>query len=84
MRNAACAKDDGPLDGACSCYTCTEFTRAFLRHLFNAEEILGLSLVSLHNVHFFMDLLRAARQAILDGSFEQWRRLPLAQRLPSV
>lgn len=84
VRNAACAKDDRPLDEECSCYTCTGFTRAFIRHLFNTEEILGLSLVSLHNVHFFMDLLRAARQAILDGSFKQWRRLPLAQRLSSV
>ena len=84
VRNAACAKDDRPLDGACSCYACTGFTRAFLRHLFNAEEILGLSMVSLHNVHFFMDLMRAARRAILGGNFGQWRRLPLAQRLSSV
>lgn len=75
VRNAAYGRDERPLDGRCSCYTCTEFTRAFLRHLFNAGEILGMGLVSLHNVHFFTNLLRRARQAILEGSFGDRRRL---------
>jgi queuine tRNA-ribosyltransferase len=61
-----------PLDPECRCAACTRFTRAYVRHLFLADEILGLRLLSLHNVHFLVTLMRDARSAILDGSFERW------------
>jgi queuine tRNA-ribosyltransferase len=61
-----------PLDADCSCYTCRTFDRAYLRHLFNAEELLALRLVSLHNVHFYQSLLRSAREHIQAGDFRLW------------
>jgi queuine tRNA-ribosyltransferase len=61
-----------PLDEACDCYTCRRFNRAYLRHLFAAEELLALRLVSLHNVHFYQSLLRAAREHIRAGDYREW------------
>ncbi len=74
VRNASFAHDFGPLDAACSCYTCRNFTRAYLRHLFNAEELLGHRLVSLHNVHFYLDIMRGAREAISRDAFSEYKR----------
>ena len=61
VRNAVYSKDFTSLDPACDCYTCKNFSRAYLRHLFNAEEALGLRLVSLHNIHFYLNLMRQIR-----------------------
>jgi queuine tRNA-ribosyltransferase len=74
VRNAPYIEDFRPLDAGCGCYTCKSFSRSYLRHLFNAEEILGLRLVSLHNVHFFLELMRAARQAIQQDRFKEFKR----------
>ena len=74
VRRAELRADPGPLDKTCECTTCTRFSRAYLRHLFVADEILGLRLLSLHNVHFLVALMRRARAAILDGSFDAWSR----------
>ena len=63
------AEDDGPLDPTCSCYTCRTFSRAYLRHLFTAHELLAYRLNSLHNLAYFLRLTVAARQAVLDGCF---------------
>lgn len=68
------AEDDGPLDPNCSCYTCRTFSRAYLRHLFTAKEILSFRLNSLHNLTYFLDLVRAARAAIEDGRFEAYKK----------
>ncbi len=68
------AKDFSPLDGNCGCYTCRNFTRAYLRHLFNVGEILGVRLVTLHNIHYFLNLMRRIRAAIEAGTFEELRR----------
>ena len=68
-----------PLDSGCSCSTCTRFTRAYIRHLFASDEVLGLRLLSLHNVHFLVALMRQARAAILDGTFDRWSRDWLAR-----
>jgi queuine tRNA-ribosyltransferase len=57
----------------CGCYTCQNHSRAYLRHLFRTEEILGLRLASIHNVYFLVDLMRQARQAIFDDCFEEFR-----------
>ncbi|GJM45438.1 MAG: queuine tRNA-ribosyltransferase [Gemmatimonadota bacterium] len=72
------ARDFGPLDPDCGCETCTGYTRAYLRHLEKTGEMLGARLVSLHNVHFYLDLVRRMRGAILDGTFEDFRANALA------
>jgi queuine tRNA-ribosyltransferase len=74
IRNARYADDEGPIDPACGCYACRTFTRAYLRHLFKAGEILGLRLNTLHNLYFYLSLMKAARQAIEEGRFEGFRR----------
>ena len=68
------AEDDGPLDPACSCYTCRTFSRAYLRHLFQAGELLAYRLNSLHNLTYFLDLVRGARTAIDEGRFAAYRK----------
>ncbi len=72
IRNAVYAADPGPLDPNCECYTCRNFSRAYLRHLFLAGEALGPRLLSYHNLYFFQFLLRSIREAIAGGRFEEW------------
>ncbi|MDX6484858.1 MAG: queuine tRNA-ribosyltransferase, partial [Gaiellaceae bacterium] len=79
LRNARFARDPAPLDEECGCPACTTFTRAYIRHLVNQQEILGLRLLSLHNLRFLIDLVTAARQAIERGAFESWRGEALAR-----
>lgn len=74
IRNAPYIEDFSALDPECDCYTCQNFSRAYLRHLFNTEEILGLRLVSLHNVHFFLELMRKAREAISQNRFAEFKK----------
>jgi len=79
IRNARHREDDAPLDPGCDCETCTGFSRGYLRHLFAAEELLGLRLLSLHNVRYLVRLAARARDAILAGTFEGWSRAWLAR-----
>jgi queuine tRNA-ribosyltransferase len=72
IRNAAYREDPRPLDPACDCETCATFSRGYLRHLFAAEELLGLRLLSLHNVRFLIRLAAEMRAAIRAGTFERW------------
>ncbi|MFY8216324.1 MAG: tRNA guanosine(34) transglycosylase Tgt [Chthoniobacterales bacterium] len=74
LKNAPYARDPRPIEDGCECYACRNFTRAYIRHLIKAEEILGLRLVSIHNLHFYVGLGRRARAAILEGRFQQFRR----------
>ncbi len=74
LKNAPFARDERPIEPGCTCYACTNFARAYIRHLVKAEEILGLRLVSIHNLHFYVGLARRARAAILDGTFDEFRR----------
>ncbi|MEP6573042.1 MAG: tRNA guanosine(34) transglycosylase Tgt, partial [Gemmatimonadota bacterium] len=74
VRAASLKTSDQPLDAACDCETCLTFPRAYLRHLFMAKEMLGLRLLSIHNVRFLVRLGEQARAAILDGSFDRWSR----------
>jgi queuine tRNA-ribosyltransferase len=74
IRGAGLRLSDEPLDPACDCETCTRFSRAYLRHLFLAEEMLGLRLVSIHNIRFLIRLGEQARAAILTGTFDRWSR----------
>jgi len=69
IKRAEFKEDDSPLDPACSCYTCRTFSRAYLRHLFVAQELLSYRLNTIHNVHFFLELARGAREAIAQGRF---------------
>src|SRR5689334_20817087 len=73
LRNAAFARDPRPLDEDCSCPACTRFTRAYIRHLVNQQELLGLRLLSLHNLRFLISLTRGARAAIEQGRFAAFK-----------
>ena len=73
VKNAAYARDERPLDPACDCYTCARFSRAYLRHLFAANELLGMRLTSLHAVHHMVALVRRARAAVLAGRYPAFR-----------
>lgn len=73
MRNTGFSDDLEALDPDCECYTCRSFSRAYLRHLFNAKEILGLQLATLHNVHFYVNLVAQARSAILENRFVEFK-----------
>jgi len=74
VRRAELRADARPLDETCDCSTCTRFSRAYIRHLFASDEVLGLRLLSLHNVHFLTAIMRRARRAILEGDFAAWSR----------
>jgi queuine tRNA-ribosyltransferase len=74
IKNAQFAEDDGPVDPACSCYTCRNFSRAYLRHLYMAGEMTGGTLNTLHNLSFYLDSMRRIREAIAFGRFEDFRR----------
>jgi queuine tRNA-ribosyltransferase len=84
LRNARFARDSGPLDASCGCPACRRFSRAYIRHLVNQQEILGLRLLSLHNLRFLIDLVAAARAAIESGAFEGWKSDALARLAPST
>jgi queuine tRNA-ribosyltransferase len=73
IKQARFANDGAPLDAGCPCYTCRTFSRAYLRHLFMASELLVFRLLSLHNVHFFAGLMAAMREAIARGEFGAFR-----------
>src|SRR4029079_3632497 len=73
LRNAAFARDARPLDDSCSCPACTRFTRAYIRHLINQQELLGLRLLSLHNLRFLLELTANARVAIEQGRFAAFK-----------
>jgi queuine tRNA-ribosyltransferase len=74
VRNGAYAEDLRPLDAACSCYTCRNFSRAYLRHLFNTGEVLGFRLVSLHNSFFYQRLMAGVREAIAADRFAEFKK----------
>ncbi|MCB8945552.1 MAG: tRNA guanosine(34) transglycosylase Tgt [Ardenticatenaceae bacterium] len=72
LRNAQFKQDPAPLTADCTCYTCQNFSRAYLRHLVTAKEILAHILLTIHNVHFLLELMRNIRQAVADGRFPQF------------
>lgn len=80
IKNARFADDPAPLDPACGCYTCQNFSRAYLRHLYNAQEILSYRLNSIHNLTFFLDLMDTARRMIAEGRFASWSKAWLEER----
>lgn len=72
IKNAKYMDDDSPLDPNCDCETCTQYSIAYLRHLFVAGEMLSARLNTIHNLHFYLSLMRQMRAAILEGQFESW------------
>jgi len=74
IKNAGHKNDFSPVDFDCGCYTCTTFTRAYLRHLFQVKEILALQLATIHNLAFYLWLMRETRKAIIETRFGEWKR----------
>jgi queuine tRNA-ribosyltransferase len=66
--------DEKPIDPECQCYTCRNFSRAYLRHLFMTEGLLALRLNTIHNLYFYLNLMREARKAIEEGRFQGFRK----------
>ena len=79
LKNARFTSDARPLDERCGCPACERFSRAYLRHLVNQNELLGLRLLSLHNLRFLLDLTAGARDAIEGGTFTAYKREALAR-----
>ena len=75
IRNAEYIEDFTPLDPECDCYTCRNYSRAYLRHLIRCDEIFGLRLMSLHNLHYLIKLMHQIRTAIIDGNYPEFRKL---------
>ena len=78
LRNAQYRHDTGPLDETCACYTCQNFSRAYLHHLHRCNEILGARLNTIHNLHFYLNLMREMRAAIEAGTFAAYKVQMLA------
>jgi queuine tRNA-ribosyltransferase len=74
LKNAGFAAQKGPIEENCVCPACTEFSRGYIRHLIKAEEILGLRLITLHNLHFYLNLMARARATIETGRFDAFRK----------
>src|SRR5678815_4262731 len=74
LKNAPFIYDQGPIEEGCTCEACRLFTRGYLRHLVKAEEILGLRLITMHTLHFYLTLMARAREAIEAGTFAAFRR----------
>ena len=83
LRNARHRRDSAPLDAACACYCCANYSRAYLHHLFAAEEMLGPTLLSLHNLAFYLKLMADARAAIVEGRFAQFQSETLGKLSPT-
>lgn len=73
IKNAKYERDFGPLDDQCNCYTCRNYSRAYIRHLFKSDETFGLRLTSYHNLYFLLEVMRKIRQAILDDNLLEYR-----------
>jgi len=82
IRNSAHQDDLSPVDATCACYTCRNYTRAYLRHLGRCNEILGSRLNTIHNLHFYLEMMRALRAALAAGDLDRWARGFLAARRP--
>ena len=79
MRNAKHRRDSAPLMSDCGCYCCTTVSRAYLHHLFAADEMIGPTLLSIHNIAYYLRLMTDARRAIHDGRFASFREDRLAR-----
>jgi queuine tRNA-ribosyltransferase len=83
IKGAAYKADFRPIEEDCDCFACRHFTRAYLRHLLNVNEILGLRMLSVHNTHMYLKLMADVRAAIAEGRFAEFRRAFVAGYVPS-
>jgi queuine tRNA-ribosyltransferase len=79
ITNQKFKNDFTPVDTLCECYTCKNFTRSYIRHLFNVKEVLGLELATIHNLYYYQWLVHNARTSIMDGNFKEWKQKQLLQ-----
>lgn len=79
VKNAEYARDFRPLEENCTCYTCRNFSRAYIRHLFKTDEIFGLRLTTIHNLHFLLNFMKEMRASIMEDNFVEFRKEFLAQ-----
>jgi len=79
LKNAEFTLDKNPIEQHCACPACREFSRGYIRHLTKAEEILGLRLITLHNLHFYLNLMNRAHNEIESGTFDQFRKAFVAE-----
>ena len=82
IKNARYAEDDSPVEPGCSCYTCRHYSRAYLRHLYLAEEILAMRLNTLHNLHFYLNFMGEIRRAIAEERLKDWVKTCYAEGAP--
>jgi queuine tRNA-ribosyltransferase len=82
LKNAEFTRDKRPVEENCTCPACGEFSRGYIRHLIKAEEILGLRLITLHNLHFYLNLMNRARAEIERGTFNQFRKAFVTEYKP--
>ena len=80
IRNSRYERDKAPIDPECGCYTCRNFSRAYLRHLFNANEVLALSLGTIHNLFFYLNLMKQIRHSLEQGRFREFKKEFLVKR----
>ncbi len=83
IKGGAAKADFTPIDKDCECYACRNFTKAYLRHLLNVDEILGLRMVSVHNSHFYLEVMREIRASLAAGTFAEYRRQFEATYIPT-
>jgi queuine tRNA-ribosyltransferase len=84
VKNAEFADDLRPLDPECQCYACRTFSRAYVRHLFQAEELLAGRLATLHSLTYYIKIMREMRRAIVEGRFGEWSRAFFERRTTSA
>ena len=80
IKNAKYKLDDNPIDSECNCYTCKNFSRAYLNHLFRAKELTYFRLASIHNLHYYLNLVKEAREAIIQGKYQEFKKEFYAKR----
>jgi len=84
IKNARYKDDKEPLDPTCSCYACRNFSRAYLHHLHRAQEILGARLNTIHNLHYYLDIMQQMRDALDEDRFPDWVKQFHADRARGV
>jgi queuine tRNA-ribosyltransferase len=83
IKGGAVKADFGPIEAGCRCFACRHFTRAYLRHLLNVNEILGLRMLSVHNSHFYLHLMAEMRAHLAAGTFSEYRAQFIARYVPT-
>jgi queuine tRNA-ribosyltransferase len=81
LENAKYKLDDRPIDENCNCYTCRNFSRGYLNHLFKAKELTYFRLASIHNLHYYLNLVKEARDAIINKRFKEFKKEFYSKRM---